>query len=144
MATDTVGNNCIKVDFSTINNILKFQMLYDEERDVLFLRPDTPRPATSVDWNGEIWLRVDIESGEVVGLEIDDFERFFLRKHPEIAAAWEQERASATLARRLRIAGKRQSQKGIASEPLIRIIMDFLLSLFSTTPCQARLGPELA
>jgi len=141
---DIANGNSVNVDFSSVDNILKFNMLYDKDQDILFLGPDKPRPATSVDWNGELWLRVDIQTGEIVGLEIDDFEGFFLRKHPEIAKAWEEERPSATLPERLGAVGKARSHKDISSEPLVRIITNFLMSLFRSTPCQPSLDPSVA
>lgn len=75
-------------DMSTVNNLETFAMKYDAKRDVLFLRPSTPRPATSIDCDGQLWLRVDVHTGEIVGLEIEDFESVFLKQHPEVAQAW--------------------------------------------------------
>jgi uncharacterized protein YuzE len=75
-------------DMATISNLKAFTPKYDAKRDVFFLRPSTPRPATSFDCDGELWLRVDVNTGEIVGIEIEDFEAVFLKRHPEVAQAW--------------------------------------------------------
>ena len=80
MGTQDVKNiENLKLDFNTIDNITHFVITYHEDEDTLFIRPNVPRPATSFDWNGEIWIRVDPTNGEVLGLEIDDFEAVFLK-----------------------------------------------------------------
>jgi len=75
-------------DPSTINNLKTFTPRYDSKRDVFYLRPSVPRPATSIDCEGQLWIRVDVQTGEIVGVEIEDFEAVFLRLHPEVAHAW--------------------------------------------------------
>ena len=80
--------NTPRIDFNTLDRIKAFHLVYHDAEDVLFLQPDTPRPATSFDVEGEVWIRFDPETGEIVGLEIEDFEAIFLRKHPEVAQAW--------------------------------------------------------
>jgi hypothetical protein len=118
------------INLDTLKNIESFILVYHEDEDTLFVRPDNPRPATSLDWNGEVWIRIDLESGEVVGLEIDDFEGFFLKKHPELALAWQQVKPLC-----------HRKKKDICEEPLwisfIKIITAFLLQLFRTTPQQS-------
>ncbi|MDP9236514.1 MAG: DUF2283 domain-containing protein [Chloroflexota bacterium] len=56
---------------------------YDDESDTLHIHFGVPRSAVSVDFDGLVWLRMLPESGEVVGLEIEDFEQAFLKQHPE-------------------------------------------------------------
>ena len=49
------------------------------------------RPATSIDTDveGEVLIRCDTETGDVIGVEIEGFERSFICKyHPELADAW--------------------------------------------------------
>ena len=49
------------------------------------------RPATSVDSyvEGELLIRYDPGTGEVIGVEIEGFERLFVGKHhPELADGW--------------------------------------------------------
>ena len=63
----------------------------DLEIDTLMVLFAENRPATSLDTNveGELLIRYDPETSEVVGVEIEGFERFFIGKHhPELANAW--------------------------------------------------------
>lgn len=57
---------------------------YDSKRDTLFVRIGQPRPAISYDVLGEAWIRYVSETKEVVGIEIEDFESYFLKQHPEM------------------------------------------------------------
>ncbi|MHB8575271.1 MAG: hypothetical protein ACYDCQ_08045 [Dehalococcoidia bacterium] len=61
---------------------------YDRQRDILSASIEPPVPAISHDLDGEIWLRIVRETGEIVGFEIEDFVTHFLPAHPEFAAAW--------------------------------------------------------
>jgi hypothetical protein len=54
-------------------------------------------PAISHDVNGEVWLRVVRETGQIVGFEFEDFERVFLRNHPELEPEWKRIRGELTL-----------------------------------------------
>ena len=67
-----------------------FSYSYDKGRDVLFIHETPKRPAVSLDVAGYVWIRFDPETGEVVGVEIEDFEKVFLVKFPEMAVGWEQ------------------------------------------------------
>lgn len=89
MGRKTMKFDTTRIDMSTLADRAKsFSLVYHDHEDVLFLRPSTPRPAASFDVEGEVWIRFDPETGEIVGLEIDDFEAIFLRKHHELAQAW--------------------------------------------------------
>jgi uncharacterized protein YuzE len=46
------------------------QIAYDREADVLYLSVGDPRPAVSREIGDDVLLRVDPESGEVVGLTV--------------------------------------------------------------------------
>ncbi|MBI2760018.1 MAG: hypothetical protein HYX51_01165 [Chloroflexi bacterium] len=59
---------------------------YDIERDVLSFQLGNPRPAVSIDIDGEFWVRYVPETGEIVGFEIEDFVRVYLIGHPDILA----------------------------------------------------------
>ena len=122
-----------QIDFTTMENIKKFSLVYHEGEDTLFLRPRKPRPATSFDWDGEIWVRVDPENGEVVGLEIDDFQGVFLRKYPELAKAWEEVKP---------LYHRKKMKKGeeVSWESFLQIILNFLLGFFRDNPQQASFG----
>lgn len=60
---------------------------YDAEGDILSLDFVSPRLATSRDVD-DLWLRVDPLTHEVLGIEVEDFEGFYLRHHPELSEAW--------------------------------------------------------
>lgn len=66
-----------------------FERFYDKDRDVLSLYKEPKRPAVSLDIGGHFWVRFDPTSGEVVGLEFEDFERVFLVRYPELRVGWE-------------------------------------------------------
>jgi uncharacterized protein YuzE len=124
----------IQLDTNSIKNIKDFVLTYHEDEDTLFIRPNKPRPATSFDWNGEIWVRVNPENGEIVGLEIDDFEAVFLKKYPEIAVAWESVKPSC----HRKISRKNQES---AWESFSKIVLNFLLTFFRENPYQASFNP---
>ena len=46
------------------------QLAYDREADVLYLSVGDPRPAVSREIGDDVLLRVDPDSGEVVGLTV--------------------------------------------------------------------------
>lgn len=73
-----------KIDWKTLSNIFDFTVDYNEETDILYLQSKDERPAVSVDCDGEFWCRVDPKTGEILGIEIEDFQSVYLKKHPEI------------------------------------------------------------
>jgi len=46
------------------------QLFYDAEGDVLYLSIGDPRPAISEELGDDVLLRVDVETGEIVGLTV--------------------------------------------------------------------------
>ena len=62
---------------------------YDKSRDVLFVRHGENKPAVSLDVGGHFWVRFDPETGDVLGIEIEDFEQIFLARYPEARLAWQ-------------------------------------------------------
>ncbi len=46
------------------------QLAYDQEADVLYLSVGDPRPAISREIGDDVLLRVDAETGQVVGLTV--------------------------------------------------------------------------
>jgi uncharacterized protein YuzE len=74
----------LKIDWDTLPNTLNFETKYDKAEDILFLHSKDDRPAISVDCDGEFWVRIDPHNGEILGIEIEDFKRVFLKKHPEL------------------------------------------------------------
>ena len=73
-----------KINWDTLENISNFQTEYDIQTDTLFIQSKEERPAVSVDCNGEFWVRVDPQTGEILGIEIEDFREGFLKHHREL------------------------------------------------------------
>lgn len=119
----------IKIDFGTLRNVGDFRLVYHEDEDTLFLRPAKALPGTSVDWNGEVWIRVSLASGEIVGLEIDEFEFVFIKRHPELESAW-KEIKPLCLRKPVRCAG-----------PSALILLNFFTRLLQGSPQPASLAP---
>jgi len=73
------------IDWETLPNILQFDVEYDPKTDIWFAHSKDERPAISIDRVDGIWLRIDAQTGEILGVEIEDFRKVFLKKHPEMA-----------------------------------------------------------
>ena len=115
-----------EIKFDTIENLQTYKPVYRKDIDVFYLRPEPNRPATSYDINGLIWLRIDIETGDIVGIQIDDFESVFLKKYPKLAKAWKE--AKPLYSQKTNKLG--DNSKG----PFMLIIIDLLKSLFADCP----------
>lgn len=63
---------------------------YDHRRDILTLSLMPAQPAVSTDVGGEGWVRIIPGTGEVVGLEVEDFRSIFLQHHSDLAVSWEK------------------------------------------------------
>ncbi len=126
-----VGQPDIKVDYDTLQNVADFIPIYHDDEDVFFLRPEQPKSAVSLDWNGDVWLRIDPNSGEIVGVEIDDFESVFLKKYPDLASAWKQ-------AKPLCYRKRKTEPDKIYWQAFITIILDFVQNLTRQKPQQAQ------
>lgn len=123
-----------KIAFETLKKLETFLPVYRNREDILFLRPEQPRPAVSFDWNGEVWLRVDPATGEFVGLEIENFESVFLKKHPELALTWRD-------AKPLCVRRATRRRDGDVCESFVRVILQFLNDIFKNNPQQIALNP---
>lgn len=121
-----------EIDFNTLPNLLKFEPVYHKREDVFFIMPSNPQPATSIDWKGELWIRVNPETGEVVGLEIEDFESLFLKRHPEIARVWSDFKP-------LCMKDTKKCEESVLLS-FMRIIVAFLSELFRNEPKQIPLA----
>ena len=73
-----------KIDYGTINNIRSFVFNYDKEIDSLIIQTKVPMPCVSVDWDGDLWVRVNPHNGEIFGVEIEDYKEFFFKKYHSI------------------------------------------------------------
>ena len=129
-----------KTDYPNIdlNQLLRMrempnvECVYYGKDDTLFIRSGAPRPAVSFDLNGEVWLRVDPDDGDIIGLEIDDFESIFLKKHPEISIAWRQAKPYCR-------PNKPSKDVELTWESFLRIILNLLSSILKSNPPQATL-----
>ena len=116
------------IDFKSLENLSTFVPMYHKENDTFFIRPEQPLPAVSFDWNGELWIRVD-STGKIVGLEVENFESVFLKKHPEVAQVW-------TEAKRFCLHRKVRTNEEDICESFIRIMLQFLSNMFQNNPQQ--------
>jgi hypothetical protein len=117
-----------EIDFNTLSNLLSFCPVYHKHEDVFFIMPKKPQPATSIDWNGEFWIRVNPDTGEVLGLEIEDFESVFLKKYPVIAKVWKESRP-------LCLKDTKKSDNGTWNT-FISILVSFISDFFKNDPKQ--------
>jgi hypothetical protein len=124
----------LTIPLDSLRDIKDFIPLYDSRRDTFFLRPQKAKPATSFDWDGEFWIRLDPVSHEIVGLEIENFESVFLKKHPEVANVWKQAKTAC-------IKKPIKQRDEDACESFIRIIIEYLLRIFRERPQQLSLSP---
>jgi hypothetical protein len=129
----TVEQMPFEINFDSFRTVVNFTPVYHGEEDTFLLRPKEPSPAVSFDWNGEVWLRLNPNNGEIVGFEIDDFESVFLKKHPELASAWKEVKP---LCHRK----KKTVPQETCWEAFLKIILEFLQSLLKENPQQARLS----
>lgn len=62
---------------------------YDARGDGLSVSLPDPGPAVSIDLDENAWARIVPTSGEVVGYEVEAFERDFLPRQPALAQLWQ-------------------------------------------------------
>jgi hypothetical protein len=66
----------------------RVRLKYDRVGDILTLSTVPVEPAISVDMCGEGWARLAPATGRLVGLEIEEFQHSFLRRHTDLARLW--------------------------------------------------------
>ena len=103
-----------------------FSYSYDKGRDAFFIHDTPKRPAVSLDVAGYVWIRFDPETGEVVGVEIEDFEKVFLVKFPEMAVGWE--RVKPTILKRF----KKQDRLS----DYLSLLMNYIKNILEQQPPQ--------
>lgn len=62
-----------------------FHLVYDYETDILHVALGVARPAISIEQEADVFLRVDPDTHELVGLTILNFSRSFLQRRRELA-----------------------------------------------------------
>jgi uncharacterized protein YuzE len=102
---------------------------YDRQRDILYVYKTPKCPAISFDVGGHLWIRYAPETGEVVGLEIEDFEKVFLVKYPELKVGWDQLKPKITKPR----------PNGAATAEYLKLLMMFVKDILRTHPQQLNL-----
>jgi hypothetical protein len=73
-----------------------FSMSYDKQRDILFAYLVPKQPAVSFDVGGHFASRFNPETGDVVGIEFEDFPKVFLFKCPELRPEWDNIKSTIT------------------------------------------------
>ena len=119
-----------RFDEKTIENLKSTIASYNSDEDTLFIRPEIPRPAVSYDLNGELWIRFDPATKEIIGLEIENFESVFLKKHPEAAKVWKTAKPHCTHK-------KTQIADDEICTSFLRILLSFFNELFQKNLQQA-------
>ena len=81
------------LNLNTLHLLTDYIPVYHQEEDTLFIRPVRTVPCVSYDWDGEFWIRVKPDTGEISGIEIENFEKIFMKKefmkmYPEIRQTW--------------------------------------------------------
>jgi hypothetical protein len=71
---------------------------YDGDTDMLYARqhlfaPTEDEPASTMEHvEDEVWIIRNLKTGRPIGIMIEDFERVFLKRHPDIALMWMESR----------------------------------------------------
>ena len=80
-----------KVDWDTLTKLeINGEADYDKETDTFFVQSKEDRLAVSVDCGGEVWVRVDPQSGEIIGIEIENV-KAFMKAHRRLFEAKNQD-----------------------------------------------------
>ena len=121
---------CPEIKLNTLDNLKSYTPKYHKDTDVFYLKSASYEPATSYDLDGLIWLRINIDTGDIVGIQIDDFESVFLKKYPKLAKAWKE-------AKSLHVRKVTQCEYN-SRESFLIMIIDFLKYLFVDHPQQMK------
>jgi len=65
-----------------------FSVDYNRELDILSIVWGAPRPAIAYEYDEGIVLHADMQTDDVVSMEIQEFRRNFLPRYPELEQAW--------------------------------------------------------
>ena len=117
----------------SIQNLKSTTAVYNSDEDTFFIRPEIPRPAVSYDFGGELWIRYDPTTKEIIGIEIENFESIFLKKYPEVAKVWKTAKPHCNY-KRTRVIDDE------ICESFIQILLNFFKELFKDNPQQACFG----
>jgi len=129
----TILEDSPQLNKDTMENLKGLIPIYHAEEDVLFIRSSNPRPSVSYDWEGELWIRFDPHTKEVVGIEIENFESVFIKKHPEVTKIWKEVKPFCK-------DKKDRVEIDDICVSFIRILLSFFNDLFKDTSQQASFG----
>ena len=121
-------------DDGTAVHMLNQPRLDAQQEDTFFTTLEPPIPAVSYDVDGEIWIRYDPETKNVVGFEIENFESIFLKKHPEISKMWKIVKPYC--------AHKKTRSSDDTCDAFIRILIEFFTNFLKENPQQIRFSPS--
>jgi uncharacterized protein YuzE len=128
MGKQIIESPDINIDFNTIYNLKRLLPSYDKKFNTFFILPVKSVPAVSVDWDGEFWIRVN-SNGEIVGIEVENFEKVFLVKHPEVSAIWKEFKPIC-------LKNERKMRTPEVCDSFLSILLKFFSDLFKTHPQQ--------
>ena len=117
----------------SLANLLSSIPSYRSDEDIFFVSPESPGPAVSYDIAGELWIRFNPKTKEIVGLEIENFESVFLKKHPELSKLWRE-------AKPFCMNKKTRSKKESVCDSFILILVEFFSGLMKNNPQQSAFG----
>lgn len=77
-------------NLNALRDISKISVKHDRKADQFCVRLKEGADQWVAEWiPDEFFIMRDAQTAEIVGYLIEDFERVFLRKHPELLAAWQ-------------------------------------------------------
>lgn len=93
---------------------------YDPESDTFAVYIGQPRPSVSYDMDGIRSVLYVPGTGEIVGVEVEGWEKRVIAQQPETWVAWKQ-------MRKILLASKRQHRRSSLSAPLAALLRQVLL-----------------
>ena len=81
MDKDTIVKD--KINYKSIDNMFVFITKYDKESDTLTFRPKKAEPSVSVNFNDDFWVRVNPETNNIVGIDVENYKTYFSKKYHE-------------------------------------------------------------
>ena len=119
----------------SLANLLSSIPSYHSDEDTFFISPQVHSPAVSYDIDGELWIRFDPQTKEIVGLEIEHFESIFLKKHPELSNLWREVKPYC-VNKKTRLSNNKKD----VCDSFILILVEFFSNLMKNSPQQSAFG----
>lgn len=131
---DVIVEETPNFDKKSFQNLLSLIPSYHQQEDTFFATLEPPTPAVSYDVDGELWIRYDPKTKEIVGFEIENFESIFLKKHPEISRLWKETKPFC-------VRRKTRSSDSDICDAFIRILVEFFTNFLNDNPQQLTFSP---